>query len=205
MNKYKTYRPWVYMLLMLLICLAPFVVANYLYRHHKQIHFTRHYHGQLYSPMPKISSSTFMGASGKSFSLKKMHGKWLLIYTSTDCCKSTLCMHNIYNLRAMRGILIKDQQRFHSFIIMPSYCRLKPMAPMISKDDSVTSWFATTDMLQKFQSLVDLNSERKLNWSGQHLFFVDPNGYLVMHFLGTQSPTLWLQDFKLLLKVGQHA
>jgi hypothetical protein len=76
---------------------------------------------------------------------------------------------------------------------------------MISKDDSVKPLFATAQMIQQFHAKIGAKISGKLNWSGQHLFLVDPSGYLVMHFLGTQPPMGWLQDFKLLLKVAQHA
>lgn len=205
MKKSKSCHPWMYMLLILLICLVPFLVANYIYRYHDRIHLARHYHGQLYRQMPQLSSMQVMNLSGDHFQFKKMHGKWLLLYVSPECCTSTLCHHNVYNLRAMRGILVKQEKRFHAFILMPDYCRLQSLSPIISKDDSVKPWFATTQMIQHFYAKIDAKIPRKLNWSGQHLFFIDPSGYLVMHFIGTQPPMGWLQDFKLLLKVAQHA
>ena len=201
----KSYRPWLYMLLMLIICLAPFVAANYFYRHHNQIHFARHYHGQLYRNMPQLSSAQLIDSSGVGFTLKHMRGQWLLMYVSPGCCTTQLCRHNIYNLRAMRGILVKDEKRFHAYVLMPASCRLQPLPSMITKDDSVTPWFATSLLRHQFQQAIDAKSSGHLDWSKEHLFFIDPHSYVVMHFLGTQPPTGWLQDFKLLLKVAQHA
>lgn len=190
----KKSRVMIYLVAILLICLAPFWAANYILNHRQNLSLHQNIHGFLYHPPRDITGFA-------SFKYQSGAHHWSLLYVTQGCCISEACRNNAYNLRASRGILVKDEHLFKSYIAMPEHCKRDGVSQEIFKDDSVHRIYFNGDELKQLQAQV-YQVEEAIDWASDQLFIVDPFQKVVLHYPGDGAPTRWLQDFKLLLKVG---
>lgn len=190
----KQGRVIIYLLVILLICLAPFWVANYILKHHHDLALHKNVHGFLYHVPPDIEGFP-------SFERRSSSRHWSLLYITKGCCKSQACQNNAYNLRASRGILVKDERLFQSYIAMPNDCQARGLSHKLFKDDSVHPIFYSDHQLEELKKKIK-QAAHSIDWVDDQLFIVDPFEKVVLHYPGDGAPTDWLQDFKLLLKVG---
>ena len=193
-----------YLLAIIVICLAPFLVANYVYDHHAQLPLSKDIHGHLYAPTPSVHQLEFENRQQQSLQWNNRKKQWFLLYYTSSCCYGDLCQKNVYNLRAARGILVKDERRFHSFVLMPHRCQAENIPALMLKDDSVTPLYYKEKTRDQLKSIAEVN-QHAIAWKSDQIFIVDPTAHLVLHYRADQPPRDWLQDFKHLLKVGSHA
>ena len=113
------YKLWGVLGLLLLACLIPIVLANWIYRHSRDLNLSFKHHGAFLTP---VVVQTMSGrVNGRLQQLAHWQNKWLVIYDSSQCCQQ-VCQNTLHQLQQMRIALHNGWERTQLLAMLPAAC-----------------------------------------------------------------------------------
>ncbi|HUJ01050.1 MAG TPA: hypothetical protein VLY46_12490 [Usitatibacter sp.] len=147
-------------------------------------------HGELLLPPQQESDAVFRRPDGRSFSLRELRGRWILVAQDAGKCDER-CLGKLVVMRQVRLALGRDAERVERVLLVdadraPDPSRLAPFPGMEVATGPRGSG-------------VDTRAAGDLD----HVYLVDPNGNVMMRWRSTADPKGMLQDLQRLLSASQ--
>lgn len=186
--------------LLLILFFTPMLIAWNLYS--GKISWTEKMvnHGKLLNPMPNFSQLSLNDSGQQKFDPQSLHSRWLMVFISQKPC-TLACQDNLYKMRQIRTALGKDRERVERVII--TY----PNEPTPALDELLKTQYSGTEHFWITRNdLAKFLENNHLDAIASHqgaLYFVDPQGNMMMSYSANANPENILSDLKRLLATSQ--
>ncbi|MEN9448597.1 MAG: hypothetical protein RJA25_1887 [Bacteroidota bacterium] len=190
-NKTPTNYLFIFLLL-LIIFLAPLVVAVLLYNknpiwlHHKTVN-----KGTLISSSLNLQQINVMS---HRTTLRSVNGSWFLFYLAELGCRE-LCQKNIHTIRQITLALGKNRYRVKYGLILDNEKSLTSQA-FINKDSDLLYFTIATHELKNFFSAL------KIKYPTEGFYLTDPSGKIILYYSNNTSGEDIYQDLTRLLTIS---
>lgn len=195
-------RPVVILCLILLVIIAPIILAWAMVKYAGHYDFKKNNNGVLIAPpSPNVNDVNFYDFKRReSLSGETLVGKWWIVYVSPEKCFQE-CQENLYNLRQLQIALGKDSTRVGRIFVAQANCPTafceQYLPEYYPEMQRVT--FESADFNKLFlKSAISVTSETL----GQ-IYIIDPLGNVILYYDPDTEPKSILSDLKRLLKVSK--
>ncbi len=185
----------------ILIFALPLVFAWVGYQHQDLLPKGTTNHGQLINPPIYGDEMVLTEHHGKTFTLNRFHGKWLLFYLNTAPCRG-VCKKQLQYLQQIQIALGKDRDRLQELYISPVKKELEILRGHF-RSRAPNLRFAFTKPSAQLAFFHAVNSRAQKNTQRPRIYLVDPLGNIMMAYEADVAPQDILKDVKKLLKVSQ--
>lgn len=169
----------------------PFALAWTAYRLHWAPGQPGNY-GELVDPPHRVPAGGLTGLDGKPFSLRSLHGKWVMLQFDTASCDA-YCERKLYFMRQLRVAQGKDMDRVERVWVVTGSGTPRP-ALLAAIDGTHVVRAAGGAVAAAFPPG---------GRAEDHIYLIDPLGNLMMRFPRDPDPSKMLKDLKRLLKISQ--
>lgn len=189
MSNEKTRRGRLQLILLMLLVLSP-VIASYIFHTYGLRPEGTVNYGELLEPKHVKGDATNLG-NNTIFRIKQLKGMWTLLMIDSGNCHQ-LCREKLYLMRQIRLATHVDKDRV---------ARVWLINDDITPDPIVVEQYEGTQLVLAKQR--DLLSEFPYIENQQdHIYLIDPMGYLMMRYPKNPDPKKMLDDLKRLLKLS---
>lgn len=150
--------------------------------------------GDLITPM-KIAPLQLTNINNQPLDQKHLEGKWTLVYIPPLEC-SDQCTQKLYFLNQLRTAMGKRQDKVRSVALVFANENLDPQLKEI-----ITKQYPTTEIwVSKANILINHSTKQKLQFGTNHIYIVDPQANIMMHYNSDIDANDILKDLEKLVK-----
>lgn len=195
-------RPWITLCLILLVIIAPIVIAWFMVKYAQRHEFKQSNHGVLISPpTPNIHDVNFYDFKRRdTLSGESLVGKWWIVYISPEKCFQE-CQENLYNLRQLQIALGKDSSRVGRIFVAQPHC------PTAFCEHYLPEYYPEMQRITfesaAFNKLFLKSSLSVTSETLGQIYIIDPLGNVMMYYDPDTEPKSILSDLKRLLRVSK--
>ena len=178
------------LLFILLLCAVPVVVAYIAFYFWQPQQGTMNY-GELLPPR-LLPDAALQTVDGGKFRMSDLRGKWVLLQADSAACDQN-CRQKLYYLRQLRLTQGKDMERIERVWIIDD--NGTPRQELMKE-------YSGTLLIRGAGSAL-LAALPAVSSAKDHVYVVDPKGYLMLRFPRNADPRKMVKDITRLLKVSQ--
>jgi hypothetical protein len=181
---------------------VPVFVANWLYNHADKFHFSTNNHGSFVKPMVSLDKVAFTDSNNAPFSIKALSGKWVMAFASKRCYGPQMLKH-MYYLRQLRIALGTNRNQVVNTVLMPVSCSRTPLVALKKRaypKFKVLRW--STSVRSHVMHQFAKKDQAILSAHPDAVFFIDPQGRIMMRFPANASPKAIHQDMAHLVRLS---
>lgn len=147
-------------------------------------------YGELLLPPALITGQRFEGEGGRSFSLRELEGRWIMVVSDSGTCPPP-CADKLVSMRQVRLALGRDASRVERVFVVDDLHRPSPAA------------------LAPFEGTLVAITPRGLTLPAgagndrAHIYLVDPHGNVMMRWPEQPDRARVLKDLERLLRASQ--
>jgi len=156
--------------------------------------------GDFITPARPITKLTLKTLDGKSFTIKEMVGKWVMVYIGKSTCDD-ICKTNLYNIRQTRLGQKGEHLRIERLYIMVGDAPTASLRNALTDNQGMKIVSVTADILPKLLSNFKTEDGVPAD-TANRVYLVDPLGNLMMKYEQGFDPRGMAKDIELLLKVS---
>lgn len=195
-------RPLITLFLILIVIIAPIVLAWIMIKYAQHHEFKKSNHGVLISlPSPNLQDVNFYDFKHHDkLSGESLMGKWWIVYVSPEKCFQE-CQENLYNLRQLQIALGRDSTRVGRIFVTQPNCSSAFCESYLTEyyPEMRRVTFESADFNKLFLTSALYATSKTL---GQ-IYIIDPLGNVIMYYDPDTEPKNILSDLKRLLKVSK--
>ncbi|MDP1651061.1 MAG: hypothetical protein Q8M01_23115 [Rubrivivax sp.] len=194
LERSRTARGRMRMLLVLLVCAAP-VVASYL------TYFVirpegRTNYGELILPTRSLPALALRTLDGTEVAASTLRGQWLLVVVAPSSCGDT-CQNKLFMQRQLREMLGRDSDRLDKVWFVTGDGPLAaPLRAAVEAGPAMTALRADREALARWLAPADGQALE------DHLYVVDPLGAWMMRMPPAAEPSRVKRDLERLLRAS---
>ena len=168
-------------LIILLLFLAPMIIARVFYAHKTWLPQHTVNHGQLLVPPLALQQLTPDPGAARRH--------WVLVFINNGSCDD-FCWQNLHNMRQIQRALGKDMHRLQRVILTTS---------TIKADEKLQQWLSANETLHWQVAQTDLIRmlRHPATW-----YVIDPLGNIILSYSANTNPEAILDDLKYLMGVS---
>lgn len=176
-----------------LVFILPIILAIYFFSKGEPVGSLTN-RGDLITPM-KIEPLQITDTNNVLLSQKQLEGKWTLVFIAPSEC-SDQCTQKLYFLNQLRTAMGKRQDKVRSVALVFANERIDPQLKEI-----ITKQYPTTEIwVSKANILINNTTQQKLQFGTHHIYVVDPQANIMMHYNSDVDPNDILKDLEKLVK-----
>jgi hypothetical protein len=184
-------------LIIALICLAPFAAAWYFARHPQLVMGDLGNVGHLVNPPVPLGYGELLAAPVTSLeSMEQLKGRWIVLSVADGPCAEP-CRQNLYKTRQMRLMLNKEIPRVRRLLLLADPDAAAALADWLRQDE----FLAVAGLAPALREKLEKAAGGPLQ-PGQ-ILLLDPLGNLMMYYEADFDPYGVLKDLKHLLRASQ--
>jgi cytochrome oxidase Cu insertion factor (SCO1/SenC/PrrC family) len=156
--------------------------------------------GDLVIPARPVTDLTMQTLDDKSFTIKEMVGKWVMVYIGkTDC--DEICKTNLYNIRQSRLGQKGEHARIERLYIMVGDKPTASLNNAMTENQGMKVVRVNAEILPKLLSTFKIKDGVSADTTTR-IYLIDPIGNLMMKYEQGFDPRGIAKDIELLLKVS---
>ena len=183
-----------YTFIILMMVLVPLSLSHYFYFNMDRLHLKTYQNGTFIKPMVDLDKTGFYPVLTDKLDFKE-HSTWVMLTWDDHCLSYEELNHRIVTLQNIMDLMGREYKKVRAVILYPDNC-------------SVTH--RLTERLSHFSELklIQLKLQSVNNYLPAHtvapgsLYFIDPNGYIMMSYPENFTPQQVYPDLKKLLRVS---
>ncbi len=193
------------LVMVLVVFVLPVVVAVSMYLSGWKPAATAN-HGELIQPVRLIEDKMMQAVDGKAVKFSELHGKWTMVYFDSASCTEE-CMKQLYLMRQVHIAQGKDQDRVQRVFILtdekaPEDKVIDNLAAKLSDYAGMQVWKGDKTVLSKLAQEFGMESEAVT--ASRAIYLIDPQGNLMMRYVGGIDPAGIRKDLVRLLKYSSE-
>ncbi len=189
------------LLTLILTFTLPLLLAGLLYWSGLSLSGKTTNYGILIQPPISIKTLEPSDSNHQSLADKDTLGRWVLMTLSPAQCEKS-CQKSLYEIRQICKATGKDHTRLRQVVLKEAHSQEdKTLQQLLKKEYPQTSVWRMDE--EKIRELVQLPSDQKLDQEEGSIFFIDPQGNIMMRYPARANPSGIFKDLTKLLKISQ--
>lgn len=154
-------------------------------------------HGELINPARAIEDKTFTTLDGKALKFSELRGKWNMVYFDTAACPES-CINQLFFMRQIHQSQGKELDRIQRVFFLTDDKAIATLKDKLAEYPGMLVLKAESATLAGL--LKEFGIDESSGLSARSIFFVDPQGYLMMRYQPGVEPAGMRKDLERLLK-----
>lgn len=159
-------------------------------------------HGELINPPRTIEEKSFTALDGKTIKFSELQGKWNMVYFDTAACPES-CINQLFFMRQVHQSQGKELDRIQRVFVLTDDNSIAGLKDKLADYPNMLVLKAEKPVLASM--LKEFSIDENSGLSARSIFFVDPQGYLMMRYQPGIDPAGMRKDLERLLKYSGDA
>lgn len=189
------------LLTLILTFTLPLLLAGFLYWTGLSLSSKTTNYGQLIQPSISIKTLAPFDSNNQALPEKDILGRWVLLTVSPARCEKA-CQKSLYEIRQICKATGKDHTRLRQVVLKDDHSSEDTtLQQLLKKEYPQTSvWKMDKERIREF---TQLPADQKLDNEEGAIYFIDPQGNIMMRYPATANPSGIFKDLTKLLKISQ--